>query len=191
MKRARRTAGYTLPELMIAGTISAFLMLVMWDLLIHGSELAAENQARDRMNTQARQAFEMLAYGGTDDSTAVPGVRSGEDLPDNPLRDEGRLRIANGGAAVLSDTGPESTILCIAPLLPDPACLLPGQTITVQGWFREDPDVVTAFRSVAGRTAETSIQLEDPWLRLRTTRKDGSEVETYRTIFHRQNEGEN
>lgn len=191
MKRLRKSDGFTLPELMIAGAITSFLMLVTWELILQGADIEAESQARGRMNDQARQAFVMLDTGGVDTATDVRGIRTNENLPSGALADDGRLRVSDGGGVVLSDLGPESSVTCLAPLIPHPDCLLLGQTITVRGWFPATPEINSVLRSVNDRTVEVGVSITDPWLKRREQRRPDSEIETYRTIVTRMNEGAN
>lgn len=199
MRAVRKSGGFTLPELMIAGATSSFLLLVMWELLLQGSEIKAENEARARMNDQARQAMVMLTYGGTAENGAtgtdgtglVPGIRTAGQNPTGALRDEGRLRVGGNGLAVISDEGPETETVCLLVGVPLPECLLPGQVITHRGWFAEDPALNTVSRSVQDRTTEIGIEVTDPRQTQRDQRRANTEDESYWTITTRVTEGEN
>lgn len=198
MKR-RRDRGFTLPELMIAGSTASFLLLVMWELLLQGSEIAAENEARARMNDQARQAMVMLTYGGTasggatgnDGTGLVPGVKTAGQNPSGALRDEGRLRVGGNGLTILSDEGPETQTTCLGPLIPLAECVLPGQIVVHKGWFESNPTLTGNIRSVDNETTEIGVEVTDARQKGRDQRRNDSETEDYWTITTRMTEGEN
>lgn len=195
----RRISGFTLPELMIAGSTASFLLLVMWELLLQGTEIAAENEARARMNDQARQAMVMLTYGGTapdnangDDGTGlVPGVKTAGQNPSGALREDGRLRVGGNSLAVISDEGPETETVCLLVGDPLPECLLPGQVITHKGWFASDPSLTSVLRTVENSTTEIGLEITDARQKGRKQKRDDSEDESYWTITTRMTEGAN
>ncbi|WP_417518829.1 PilW family protein [Minwuia sp.] len=198
MSPRRQHGGFTLPELMIAGAIASFLMLVTWELLLQGAEIHAETEARARMNDQARQSFEILTHGGTasggatgtDGTGQVRGVRTGEAVPAG-LRTNGRLTLSGNGLQIDGDRSADQTITCIAANDPLPDCTGEGNVLTVRGWIAEDPTLQATTRSVAGRTVETGLGLADPLHVQRRQRRPGAESEDYRTIITRMTEGAN
>lgn len=198
MSPASRQRGFTLPELAIAGGIAAFLMLVAWELLLQGAEIKAESEARTRMNTQARQNFEMLLYGGkasggaggNDGTGEVRGIATGEALPAGTLREQFRLRVESNGLTIRGDETGNPRVTCTGPGEPLPDCTSAGAVLSVNGQLAADPALESATRSVSGHTVETGISVADPWQAARPNARPGSAVEDYRTIIMRMNEGD-
>lgn len=192
----RRDAGFTLPELAVAGTVSAFLMLVAYELLLTGAEFQAEATSRIRMNQQARASFETLMNGtivpgglGTDLSDEVQGIRGQITIPVTPMRNDYRLRLSDNGLQHDGDQVPTFTIQCTGPGVPLPDCIDAADTETVTGWMAADPVLSGTLRSVNGRTVEAGMTIVDPWQLQRRRGRPASAIDGYRTIITRRSEG--
>lgn len=192
----RRDAGFTLSELAVAGTVSAFLMLVAYELLLTGAEFQAEATSQIRMNQQARASFETLMNGtivpgglGTDLSNQVQGVRGQTTIPVAPMRNDYRLRLSDNGLQHDGDQVPTFTIQCTGPATPLPDCINAADTETVTGWIAADPVLSGAQRSVNGMTVEAGVTVVDPWQLQRRRGRPAAAVDGYRTIITRRSEG--
>lgn len=65
-----RQTGFTLLELMVAGTVSLLLFAVMWQMLNNTVFLTETMFSRVTMNQEARAAFRMITYGAAVDVDA-------------------------------------------------------------------------------------------------------------------------
>ena len=196
-RRNRRDTGFTLPELAVAGGVSAFLMLAAYELLLTGATFQAEAESRIRLNEQARTSFETLMNGsvvvggtGTDLTDEVLGVRGQTTVPGTALRNDYRLRLTDNGLQHDGDQVPSFTIPCTGVGTPLPDCTGAGDTQTVTGWIATDPTLSDTARSVDGRTVETGITIVDPWQVQRPRSRPGQAIEEYRSIITRRSEGE-
>ncbi len=194
--RRRKDAGFTLPEMAVAGAVSAFLMLAAFELLLTGAEFQAEAESRIRMNQQARGSFETLMNGtivkgglGFDFTDEVQGVRGQTTLPLTALRNNYRLRLSDNGLQHNGDQVPNFTVRCTGPGEPLPDCTGASDTETVTGWIATDPDLSDSVRSVDGRTVETGVTIVDPWQVQRPRGRPAEAIEQYRTIITRRSEG--
>ncbi len=197
IRRNRRDAGFTLPELAVAGGVSAFLMLAAYELLLTGATFQAEAESRIRLNEQARTSFETLMNGsvvvggtGTDLTDEVQGVRGQTTVPGTALRNDYRLRLTDNGLQHDGDQVPSFTIPCTGVGTPLPDCADASDTQTVTGWIATDPTLSDTARSVDGRTVETGITIVDPWQVQRPRSRPGQAIEEYRSIITRRSEGE-
>jgi type II secretory pathway pseudopilin PulG len=197
IRRKRRDAGFTLPELAVAGGVSAFLMLAAYELLLTGATFQAEAESRIRLNQQARSSFETLMNGsivnggiGTDLTDEVQGVRGQTTVPGTALRNNYRLRLTDNGLQHDGDQVPSFTIPCTGVGTPLPDCTDASDTQTVTGWIATDPTLTDTIRSVDGRTVEAGITIVDPWQVQRPRSRPGQAIEEYRSIITRRSEGE-
>lgn len=196
IRRKRRDAGFTLPELAVAGGVSAFLMLAAYELLLTGATFQAEAESRIRLNQQARTSFETLMNGavvnggvGTDLTDEIQGVRGQATLPASALRNDYRLRLTDNGLQHDGDQVPSFTIPCTGVGTPLLDCTGASDTQTVTGWIATDPTLSDTVRSVDGRTVETGIIIVDPWQVQRPRSRPGQAIEEYRSIITRRSEG--
>ncbi len=194
--RKRRDSGFTLPEMAVAGAVSAFLMLAAYELLLTGAEFQAEAESRIRLNQQARTSFETLMNGtvvnggvGADLTDQVQGLRGQTTVPGTALRNDSRLRLSDNGLQHDGDQVPSFTIQCTGVAAPLPDCTYATDTQTVTGWIATDPTLSDTARSVDGRTVETGITIVDPWQVQRPRGRPGQAIEEYRTIITRRSEG--
>ncbi|NGZ29242.1 MAG: prepilin-type N-terminal cleavage/methylation domain-containing protein [Magnetococcales bacterium] len=89
--------GYSLVELLVAMTLSAVLVIIVFQIIMQAQSMADLLDQRIRFNQEARNLFEMVANGGFSDMNAnnsinpvypderVPGVRSGTGYAGNQL----------------------------------------------------------------------------------------------------------
>lgn len=89
---SNRESGYTLVELMVSLTLSAILVIIVFQMVVQAQDMADTMWQRIRFNQEARQVFELTANGAFVDfpplgtlNAAVPeerisGIRGGNDL---------------------------------------------------------------------------------------------------------------
>jgi len=137
-----------------------------------------ELSAKIAMNRQARETYELMAYGGTsgsigkDGTNNVYGLREMNKAPGGPagaLRSNYALRLTSNRLTLTPDTIAAMTISCSANGVPLPDCHLgagpgggPGAAQSVQGWLGQDVQV-TAGPNAMGKTVQVAFNIINPY----------------------------
>lgn len=179
--RATIRRGFTLVELMIASVIAAGLAYAGFEVLRLGMEFSAENEARLRINEQARASFRTLVEGGRaapgqsgDDGTRqVYGLRASVVTPSDTTASGGQLLYQNNGLLLSGDEVPSFEVQCTGMGEPIATCPNASDTVTVRGWV-QDVSLDTASLAIDGRTIDVVLALADPMLLRRPTAKEGA-----------------
>lgn len=193
--------GFTLPEVLVAGTLTLLLALPALHLLRTTYRIADTVQGRLRLNEQARQVFALLADGQSPASQTelanaagyprfpfVEGLHSrqlgGGNVPQgSALRTASQFVLRDGTLSLAGDLVGPLRITCTGPQTPIPDCTAAGDTKTVQGWLGSDPVLTPPSAAVGpGRTAALSITLTNPFQAPRAVGAVGAS-ERYRTMM--------
>jgi hypothetical protein len=195
-------AGFTLPEVMIAGALSLVLVLPGYVLLRRTYEVSDLLGSRFRLNEQARQAFSMLGDGSAATGVSsggksargfglVEGLRSrcgtyrtsGQPRCTAPvpsasdLRSASQLVLSDGDLSLRGDSISAMAVTCQGLRDPLPDCT-GTESRTVQGWLGSDPSL-----STSGRVRMLGITVTDPFRARRVGRLPAGATERYRTMF--------
>ena len=206
MRRDQR--GFTLPEVMIAGTLTLLLALPAMALLRTTYRLADQLQSRFAANAQAREVFTVLADGGSVASSAevaasgapasargfalVESVRSHSSLPSCStgllqstqgacLRNLYQLVFTDGALSLQGDLLAPISVTCTAAKVPIPACT-GTETRSVQGWLGADPVITTASQASPLSTVDVNVTITNPFYATRASLAAAAS-EQYRTMF--------
>jgi type II secretory pathway component PulJ len=188
-----KEAGFTLIEVMIAGTLSLLVLLPGYAMLKNTYRFADVVQSRFQQNAQARQVIELLGDGSAQFGVVanargfamVEGLRSRSAIPTGwTLRQSGQFTMTDSNNLVVSgDLVPSLTVQCSSAGVPIPDCT-GAETRTVQGWLGRDPTLVTS----SGQTVGVGISITDPFRAQRLAKPSssgpvGAATENYRTMF--------
>ena len=181
-------AGFTLVEVMVAGTMAVLLALPAYALLAATYRFADKVQSRFHLNEQARQVLTLLGDGSAQFGLVnnargfrlVEGLRSRPAIPTNwPLRIAGQFTMTDTNSLFLSGDGvPSLSIQCSAATVPIPDCT-GTETRTLAGWMGSDPTLVLA----SPKTVSVGVSVVDPFRAQRMVKTPASVTESYRTIF--------
>ncbi|MBF0459898.1 MAG: hypothetical protein HQL87_00730 [Magnetococcales bacterium] len=187
--RDERTSGFTLVEIMIAGSLGTVLCLILFQILMQAQHMADVMIMQSTLNSQAREVFELLMDGGVNVQAGVPNPIPGyhdsssdpfPNLLSLPLNADAaptrkfQLRLglaAPAGVACVADdaaictreTLPTFGITCTDQNTPVKACVTnwPAQTTyTVDGYI----DIFHSTSPSAGitNTSEVAFTIIDP-----------------------------
>lgn len=186
-------AGFTLVEVMVAGTLSLLLFLPAYAMLRQTYRFADIVQSRFRQSEQARQVLGLLGDGSAQFGTQtnargfamVEGLRSRPAIPTGwTLRKASQFTMSDSNGLVITGDGVAPLSLqCSGPGIPIPDCT-GSETRIVQGWVGHDPSLVQS----SGQTVGVGISITDPFRAQRLAGSPGSgslgtATETYRTMF--------
>jgi hypothetical protein len=189
MTRRHGEAGFTLPEVLIAGTLTLLLALPAYELLRKSHGFTAQAASRFRMNEAARQVFVLAGSGSAvldptltqKNARGFPyaeGLRSRQTSPaGDMLRSNSRFVLPDAPFLLQGDTFPTQTIACTGAGSPLPDCTA-GAARTVEGWLGADPAI-----SVAAPNAALSWRIADPFRATQPNVPAATATERYRTIF--------
>lgn len=185
--RKRAQAGFTLMEVMMAGTASMLILLAATAILMRGYRWYDEVQNQLVLNQHARETFDILANGarstnnGNDGIPYLYGLRGRQAAPTGAsLRSNYSLQYASNGLTVTPDRFAAMTVTCTGTAKPLPDCAA-AQTKTVTGWMGNDVGISYTEGNVDGRTINITITITDPVQAQRAENITASE--TYRTTF--------
>jgi len=172
-------AGFTLIEVMLAGTLSMLLLLPAYALLAATYRFADAVESRFHQSEEARQVLSLLGDGSASFGM-VEGLRSRAALPSGwVLRQAGQFVMTDGSRPQLAgDAVPSLVVQCTGAATPVPDCKS-TEALTVQGWMGSDPVLAMASAQVAG----VSIAITDPYRAQRVAKYPGSVTEAYRSMF--------
>ena len=185
--------GFTLVEVLVAGTLGLCLVLPAYALLNGSYRTAMLIDSRFARDAEARQVLGLLGEGtasfGTLSNargfTMVEGIRSRSALPSTwTLSSNGQFVMsdtATGSTAAPSISGdsvPQTTVRCTATGIPLPACSGTG-TVVTQGWMGASPVLLQT-----GRTVAVDITVSDPFQAARPQQTAAGVSDTYRTLFN-------
>ena len=186
--QAGNDAGFTLVEVMVAGTMAVLLALPAYALLAATYRFADRVQSRFHQNEQARQVLSLLGDGSaqygpvanTRGYRGVEGLRSRPAIPTAwPLRSAGQFVMSDSNNLSISgDALPSLQIQCSAAAVPIPDCQ-GTETRTMTGWLGSDPTLAAASPQTVG----VNISVVDPYRAQRMVKAPASVAEGYRTIF--------
>lgn len=181
-------AGFTLVEVMVAGTMAVLLALPAYALLAATYRFADKVQSRFHQNEQARQVLSLLGDGSAQSGLTanargyrmVEGLRSRPAIPSSwPLRTAGQFVMTDSNSLSISgDAVPNLQIQCVAAGIPIPDCKGTG-TLTIAGWVGSDPTLAAASPQTVG----VGVSIIDPYRAQRMAKTPSSTAESYRTIF--------
>lgn len=181
-------AGFTLAEVMIAGTLGLLLVLPAAEMLSRTYRVVTAIQSRARQSQEARQVFALLGDGTTVQPglpenprkfRMVEGVRSRQALPQPwTLRsDTGQFVMNDGNVSVAGNTVARVSVTCRGTAVPVPACT-GTETRDLQGWLGAAPQVAQN-----GKLVSVIIDVTDPF-QVRRNKPDTARVtETFRARF--------
>lgn len=158
-----RQHGFTLVELLVAGSVAVLLFAVMYQLLRNTADLADSMFGRVQMNSEARAAFQLIAEGGgvdlnasgtLSDAEVVAGIHGSVSFltgsATSPViarqssinRTRQRIELANlANSATLFTNQVSVVVACTAAGDPHPDCLGAGD-LSVNGMLSSDPTIV-------------------------------------------------
>ena len=191
-------AGFTLVEVLVAGSLSLLLALPAMSMLRGTYDVVDAMQSRFRLNQEARQVVALLGDGSASLSNAgtstgsrglamVEGLRSrsitsgltpADAAPTAAQLIASYQFVFPDGALSLSGDGfPAASIACTGAHLPLPACT-GTETRSVQGWLGATPTL-----ALAGQVEAVGLTRTDP-VRARRANNPQCATETYRTMFN-------
>ena len=188
-----RQAGFTLIEVMIAGTLSLMVLLPAYAMLNRTYRFADVIQSRFQQNAQARQVLELLGDGSAQFGTQanargfamVEGLRSRPAIPPGwVLRQASQFSMTDSnGLVVTGDQVTPLSVQCNGAGVPIPDCT-GAEARTVQGWLGRDPVLVQS----SSQTVGVGLSVTDPFRAQRLGNKSssgpaGAATELYRTMF--------
>ena len=188
MNTVEDDAGFTLVEVMVAGTMTVLMALPAYSLLATTYRFADKVQSRFRQNEEARQVLTVLGDGsvlfGTQANARgfpmVEGLRSRAAAPAGAtLRSASALVLTDSnGLSITGDSVPPLQIPCSSAVTPIPDCR-GTETLTVQGWLGSNPTVAAA----SSQTVGIGVTIIDPYRALRLGTAPATAAESYRNIF--------
>ena len=180
-------AGFTLAEVMIAGTLGLLLALPAAEMLSRTYRVVTAIQSRARQSEQARQVLGLLGDGTATFGTQVnprgfrmvEGLRSRAGLPAPwPLRsDTGQFIMTDTNVRVVGDTMGRIYVRCRGAADPLPTCT-GTETRDLQGWLGAAPQLVQRDKLVS-----VSIAVTDPFQARRNKPDMARITETFRARF--------
>jgi type II secretory pathway pseudopilin PulG len=191
-------AGFTLVEVMIAGTLACLLALPAMSMLRSTYGFVDAMQSRFRLNDQARQVTALLGDGSALLSNAgtstgsrglalveslrsrsvVSGLTPTDTAPTGTqLNTSYGFVLPDGSLTLAGDSFPAVVITCTGVKAPLPDCT-GSETRTVQGWLGTTPTI-----AISGQVAAVGLTLTDPF-RAQRAINPSSATETYRTMFN-------
>ena len=186
--------GFTLVELMVAGTLGLCLVLPAYAVLSGSTRTATLINSRFQRDSQARQVLALLGEGtasfGTLKNargfTMVEGIRSRKSLPQSWTLDSNGQFVMSDTApnfqatppSIAGDSVPATTVTCTGSGVPLPSCTGTG-TLATQGWMGASPTLVAT-----GRTVAVDITVSDPFQAARRGQTAAGASDTYRTLFN-------
>jgi len=201
-------AGFTLPEVLVAGVLTLSLALPAAALLRTTYRFVDTMQSRFKASEEARQVFALLGEGGAVASASevaasgtpassrgfamAEGVRSLQTLPTCQntqgqgtlgacLRSSSRFVLPDGSLSLQGDALPAMSISCAGPGVPIPDCA-GAETRGVAGWLGSDPAVTYSQQTTASSTVSIGFAVTNPFYATRT-RQPATATEQYRTMF--------
>ena len=186
--------GFTLVEVLIAGTLGLCLVLPAFAVLSGSYRTALLINSRFARDSEARQVLGLLGEGTTSFGnlsnargfTMVEGIRSRASLPVNwTLTNLGQFVMTDTSAnvqatppSISGDAVPLTSVHCTATGVPMPGCISTG-TVKTQGWMGASPVLLQTGRSVA-----VNITVSDPFQASRPQQTVAAVSDTYRTLFN-------
>lgn len=191
-------AGFTLVEVLVAGSLVVLLALPAMSLLRATYGFVDSMQSRFRLDAEARQITTLLGDGsallanagtstGSRGQAMVEGmhsrsVTSGLSPADAPptgsqLSASFQFVLPDGGLTLAGDTFPTLSIACSGAATPLPACT-GSETRTVAGWLGSAPTL-----TLSGQVMAVGLTLTDPF-RAPHVANPASATETFRTMFN-------
>ena len=207
-RTSRGDDGFTVVEVLVAGTLGLGLALPAFALLNGTYRVATLMNSRFARDAEARQALTLLGEGSSSFGTVknprgftmVEGLRSHASVPSpytltsngqfvmSDLSSVGVFGIigATGSGPTLSgDSVPSTTITCTAAGVPMPTCSYAGAQVTTQGWMGAAPTLQTFGLFTPGtRTVAVEVTVSDPLQATRPGRTAADVSDTYRTLFN-------
>ncbi|MBF8271227.1 MAG: hypothetical protein HW380_332 [Magnetococcales bacterium] len=159
----KQVSGFTLVELMIAGSLGTVLSLVLFEMLLQAQHMADAMIMQSTLNGQAREVFDLLMDGGVEPSTTnrIPGFHGRAALPTNlKTTTSFRLQLWNTGETIAlrtRETLPQFSITCSAQYTPVKTCGSNGATHTIDGFINEFTST-----SLLSKTYDIKFSLIDP-----------------------------
>ncbi len=211
--RAGGEHGFTVVEVLVAGTLGLGLALPAFALLNGTYRVATLLNSRFARDAEARQVLTLLGEGSSSFGTVtdprgftmVEGLRSHASIPSPyTLTSNGQfvmgdlapvsvvginlggiLGVSGSGPTLSGDAVPSTTITCTASGVPVPACGYAGATVTTQGWMGASPTLQTFGLAAPGtRTVAVEVTVSDPFQATRPGRTAADVTDTYRTLFN-------
>lgn len=193
-----REAGFTLVEVMIAGTLIMLLALPAISMLRSTYGFVDAMQSRFRLNAEARQVVMLLGDGSATLSNAgtsvgsrglplveglhgrsvVSGLSPSDAAPaGSQLSSSYQFVLPDGGLSLFGDGFTAISVVCTGPAKPMPDCT-GAETRTIQGWLGSAPTI-----TMSGQLAAVGLTMTDPF-RAQRAINPSSATETYRTMFN-------
>ncbi|MBF0177278.1 MAG: prepilin-type N-terminal cleavage/methylation domain-containing protein [Magnetococcales bacterium] len=158
--------GFTLLEVMVAGTIASMVGLALLETLLTVVEMAHHTTDLVLLNQESRNVFDLAAEGGVvAEGTSIPGYwgRATDPVSANELRVTNQQLLLGpaAGPNLISTAWPTVNIPCTGQGKPIPACLGPGLTLQAQGFVSGVTRETS--RSLDGASAEITFSLAIPY----------------------------
>ncbi len=199
--------GFTVVEVLVAGTLGLGLALPAFALLNGTYRTASLINSRFARDAQARQVLTLLGEGSSSFGTLtdprgftmVEGLRSHASIPSPyTLTSNGQFvmpdvstlgalggGLSGSGPTLSGDAVPATTLTCTASGVPLPACSYAGATVSTQGWMGASPTLATFGTAAPGtRTVAVEVTVSDPFQAARPGRTAADVSDTYRTLFN-------
>ncbi len=163
-RRSSAESGFTLIEILVAGTLTMLLSVALFELFLQAQHMADVMITRVTLTGQAREMFELLADGGlTTDSERVDGFHGRKEVKESTYDlTNGRLSL-NSGDASLQSPELSLSLTCEDIDLPILRCDAADEVLQIDGYFdyEDTNDFINNSRSVSSRTPEVSFTLID------------------------------
>jgi len=187
-----RQRGFTLIEVLMASAATGVVIVAATAFMLKGLSWYDELSAKVEMNRHAREAFDLLAYGGRSASTGKDGTKNIYSLhgmkaaPPGGLRSNlGALQYTSNKLTLTTDQFSTMTIACTGAGAPVPDCKSnkgPGSSLSVGGWIGSDIKLDGGPKSVNNRTVAATFVITDAFEAQRAV-APALFSDTYRAVF--------
>jgi len=183
-----RQRGFTIIELLAASAATGIIILAASAFMLKSLSWYDELSAKIEINRHAREAYNLLAFGGMSASTGddgtkfVYGLPGSHQSPGSGLRQNAALKYTNNGLTLTPDKFAAMTVTCTGVGTPIPDCANASSTQSVQGWIGKNIQLDAGAKSVNGHTVNVTLTITDPF---EAQRAKGTSAFTgiYHTVF--------
>jgi len=188
----RRQGGFTLLEVLMASAATGVVIAAATGFMLRGLAWYDELSAKVEMNRHAREAYDLMAYGGKSPTSGKDGSKNIYSLhgmkkaPPGGLRSkEGALQYPSNKLTLTTDQFSPMTIACTGAGTPIPDCKSAtgkDSTQSVGGWIGSDIRMEGGPKSVNNRTVAVTFVITDAF---EAQRAEAPALfsDTYRAIF--------
>ncbi|MBF0195745.1 MAG: prepilin-type N-terminal cleavage/methylation domain-containing protein [Magnetococcales bacterium] len=187
-----RESGFTIIELLVAGTLFLLLSLALLQIMLHGEKITETMISQTIKNSQARELFDLLAFGVSDasgyhgsENTDPILVVTNPDVATSQFPTNLRLKLGSSDYETQSLGNTEFEINCTSVNDRLKSCDSIGKVVNVGGYI--DSFNQNSVRQVNARTFEIDFTIIDPHMVPRDDKEalytKSEYSESYWTIF--------